>query len=194
MQEVTEVLVRVNDGEPGATDRLLAIVYDELKRIAAAKMATERADHTLQTTALVNEAYMRLIGSKQAEPAVANDNAQPDWQSRGHFFGAAAEAMRRILIENARSRKCLKRGGDRGRVDLDIFEPALNGDSTDLLALDEALNNLESHDPVKAAVVKMRFFAGMTIDQIAEATGLSEPTVKRHWYYSRAWLKREIDE
>ena len=203
MTDVTRILQAIGNGERGATEDLLPIVYDELRQIAAAKLMREKKGHTLQTTALVHEAYLRLVGGRpddaasQSEVSTVSPNetqtfTQDEWRTRGHFFAAAAEAMRRILIESARSKSRLKRGGDRQRLDLNDVELAIPMQSVDLIALDEALTRLEAEDEVKAKVVKLRYFAGLTIEQTATALDVSEPTVKRYWYYSRAWLKREI--
>ena len=189
MSEVTAILSALDRGEPTDTDRLLPLVYAELRRIAASKLSRESPNLTLQTTALVHEAYLRLTGKPSSDPA---ESDQPQWQSRGHFFGAAAEAMRRILIDHARRKLQLKRGGDRYRVEFENVDLATTERSVDLLALDEALEKLNEHDPQKAEIVKLRYFAGLTIPQTAKALQVSEPTIKRHWYYARAWLQREI--
>ena len=164
-----------------ATDELLPILYEELRLLAAQKLAKESPGQTLQATALVHEAYLRLLG----------DQGQT-WQNRGHFFAAAAEAMRRILIENARRKKRLKRGGDQEKVDLQDAELAINGPCDDLLALDEALEKLAQIDKVKADLVKLRFFAGLTGEQAAEVLGISHNTADRYWAYARSWLHLEI--
>ena len=161
---------------------------------------------TLQTTALVHEAYLRLVGNKSDNAPVGAPDKSDDadelgaeqlaasWDSRGHFFAAAAESMRRILIDNARRKKQLKRGGDRDRIDLDNVHLGVAERDIDLIALDEALAKLEAEDEAKAQVVKLRYFAGLTIEQTALALGVSEPTVKRYWFYSRAWLRREMGD
>ena len=161
---------------------LLPLVYDELRRLAAQRMARESPGQTLQATALVHEAYLRLVGGNPDRP----------WEGRGHFFAAAAEAMRRILVENARRRHRLKRGGHRGRVDLDAASPAAPETDDDLLALDEALEKLAAKDPVKAQLVQLRIFAGLTLAEAAEILGLSPATADRYWAYARAWLRVEI--
>jgi RNA polymerase sigma factor (TIGR02999 family) len=161
---------------------LLPMVYDELRRLAAQRMARESPGQTLQATALVHEAYLRLVGGDPDRP----------WDGRGHFFAAAAEAMRRILVENARRRHRLKRGGHRGRVDLDAAQPAAPETDDDLLALDEALEKLAARDPVKAQLVQLRVFAGLTLAEAAEILGLSTSTADRYWAYARAWLRVEI--
>jgi RNA polymerase sigma factor (TIGR02999 family) len=169
-------------GEPKPARDLLPLVYDELRRLAAQRLAREAPGQTLQATALVHEAYLRLVG------------ADPDrqWNGRGHFFGAAAQAMRRILVENARRRSRVKRGGDRARVDLNAAEPAVPQTDQDLLALDEALELLALKDPVKAELVGLRVFAGLTLAEVAEILGLSSSTADRYWAYARAWLRVEI--
>ena len=205
--DVTVILQAINRGEPDAAEQLLSVVYGELRRLASAKLAHERNGYTLQSTDLVNEMYLRLFGDaspdrhsdadQQGGPnqmSGDDSDARVQWNSRRHFFGAAAQAMRRILIERARSRQTLKRGGDRNRVDFDLAEIEAEAPSIDMLALDLALSRLEQVDPQKADVVKLRYFAGLTIEQTAKALELSEPTVKRHWSYSRVWLKREMSE
>jgi RNA polymerase sigma factor (TIGR02999 family) len=169
-------------GEPKPARELLPLVYDELRRLAAQRLARETPGQTLQPTALVHEAYLRLVGETPDKP----------WDGRGHFFAAAAEAMRRILVENARRHHRLKRGGDRARVDFDQVEPAAPGIDQDLLALDEALEGLAKIEPVKAQVVQLRVFGGLTVAQAAEALDLSISTTDRYWAYARAWLRVEI--
>jgi RNA polymerase sigma factor (TIGR02999 family) len=167
---------------PKPARELLPLVYDELRRLAAQRMARESPGQTLQATALVHEAYLRLVGADPDKP----------WDGRGHFFAAAAEAMRRILVENARRRHRLKRGGHRGRVDLDAAQPAAPETDDDLLALDEALEKLAAKDPAKAQLVQLRVFAGLTLAETAEILGLSISTADRYWAYARAWLRVEI--
>jgi RNA polymerase sigma factor (TIGR02999 family) len=169
-------------GEPKVARELLPLVYDELRRLAAQRLAKEAPGQTLQATALVHEAYLRLVGETPDRP----------WDGRGHFFAAAAEAMRRILVEQARRRHRLKRGGDRARVDLDQVDLATPGSDDHVLALDEALERLAQIEPVKAQVVQLRVFAGLTIAQAAEVLGLSISTTDRYWAYARAWLRVEI--
>ena len=169
-------------GEPRPARELLPLVYDELRRLAAQRLARELPGQTLQATALVHEAYLRLVGSQPDRP----------WDGRGHFFAAAADAMRRILVENARRRHRLKRGGDRARVDLEKAEPTAPETDDDLLALDEALDRLAEQDPIKAQLVQLRVFAGLTVVQAAEILGLSKSTADRYWAYARAWLRVEI--
>ena len=182
MKEVTRILDALQRGDSNAADALLPLVYDELRRLAAQRMAHEAPGQTLQATALVHEAWLRLGGDDQ-----------PSWQNRAHFFAAAAEAMRRILIDNARRKNYLCHGGGAERVNLDGLDLAASVDDEQLLALDEALDHLALHDATKAQVVKLRFFAGLTIGQVARVLGVSEPTVKRHWAYARAWLFREMN-
>jgi RNA polymerase sigma factor (TIGR02999 family) len=179
--DVTRILNAIERGEVQATDELLPILYEELRLLAAQKLAKESPGQTLQATALVHEAYLRLLG----------DQGQT-WQNRGHFFAAAAEAMRRILIENARRKGRLKRGGNQERGNLQDAEPATDSPCDDLLALDEAIEKLARIDKVKADLVKLRFFAGLTGEQAAEALGISHNTADRYWAYARSWLHLEI--
>jgi RNA polymerase sigma factor (TIGR02999 family) len=183
MSDLTVMLEQIERGDSSAAGRLLPLVYDELRKLAAQKMAHESPGQTLQATALVHEAWLRLGGDRQ-----------PTWQNRAHFFAAAAEAMRRILIDNARRKKAQRHGGQAERVnlDLDSLELAAGMDDDQLLAVHEALDRLAVHDAVKAELVKLRFFAGLTIEEAARVLKLSEPTAKRHWAYARAWLYREI--
>lgn len=182
MTEVTQILQQIETGNPEAAQRLLPMVYDELRRLAAQKMSDEKPGQTLEATALVHEAFLRLVDVEN----------QQQWNSRGHFFAAAAEAMRRILVENARRKRRLKRGGDQQRQELIEAEIAAPQIKHDLLALDEALDALSAEDPAKCDLVKLRFFAGMTIVQAAESLGISTSTADRHWSYARAWLFRRI--
>ena len=178
MSDVTRILSAIDQGDPVATEQLLPVVYDELRRIAAAKLGRERTGQTLQATALVHEAYLRLVDVEKA----------PHWNSRGHFFMAAAEAMRRILIERAR-RKGVR---DRQRIPLDDLELAIPAASKGLVAVDEALTRLEGRDPQAAQLVKLRFFAGLTMRQAADALGLPLRSAERNWTYARTWLQREL--
>lgn len=183
MNEVTRILGAIERGDPKASEELLPLVYGELRALAARRMAGERAGHTLQATALVHEAYMRLVGI---------DGDTGAWHSRGHFFAAAAEAMRRILIERARARGAIKHGGNRRRLRLD---PNLLLDEEmdeDLIDLDAALTKFAQEDRAKADLVKLRFFAGLTRDEAASMLGISAATADRHWAYARAWLYDEI--
>jgi RNA polymerase sigma factor (TIGR02999 family) len=182
MSDVTHILSAIEQGDPSAAGQLLPLVYDELRKLAAAKLAHEMPGQTLQATALVHEAYLRLLDVDKVQ----------HWDSRGHFFAAAAEAMRRILVERARSRRRLKRGGDRQRVDFDEVELTVEGPSDDVLALDDALTKLADKHPDKAAFVKLRYFAGLTVDEAARVLGISPATADRHWTFARAWLYREV--
>jgi RNA polymerase sigma factor (TIGR02999 family) len=182
MSEVTRILSAIEQGDPRAPEQLLPLVYDELRRLAAQRLAQERPGQTLDATGLVHEAYLRLVDDDQAQK----------WNSRGHFFAAAAEAMRRLLIEQARRKGRLKRGGDRQRVDLDEVEITVEGPSDDVLTLDEALTKLADQHPDKAAFVKLRYFAGLTVDEAARVLGISPATADRHWTFARAWLYREV--
>ncbi|MGA2257640.1 MAG: ECF-type sigma factor [Thermoguttaceae bacterium] len=182
MHEVTCILCAIEKGDPQAAEQLLPLVYDELRKLAAAKMAQERPDQTLQATALVHEAYIRLVDVEKAQ----------HWDSRGHFFAAAAEAMRRILIGNARKKKSQKHGGHFLRANIDLEGIAGDESPDRLLALDEAIAKLTAIDPQKAEVVKLRYFAGLTASEAAVALGISEVTANRYWTYARAWLQREM--
>jgi RNA polymerase sigma factor (TIGR02999 family) len=188
MSDVTRILGEIAQGNPAAADQLLPLVYDELRKLAAARMAQEKPGQTLQATALVHEAYVRLVGGQ----GTADGGQGTGWDSRGHFFGAAAEAMRRILVETARRKARLKRGGDLDRVELEDVEISLAGSSDDVLALDDALTRLAAKHPEKAELVKLRYFAGLTGDEAAAALGISPATADRYWTYARAWLVREI--
>lgn len=183
MSDVTKIIRAIAEGRAEATDDLLPAVYRELRQMAAARLAREAGGHTLQPTALVHEAYMRLIGP-----------SEQSWENRAHFFGAAAEAMRRILIDHARGKKRLKRGGAAYRVTLDDVEDQRDNSSEELLALDEALSDLELLDPEKAQLVKLKFFGGMTTPEAAKVLGLSQRTAERHWAYARVWLHRHVKE
>jgi len=181
MADVTRILNAIEGGDLQAADTLLPIVYDELRRLAAQKLSREKPGQTLQATALVHEAYIRLVGSED-----------PGWKHLGHFFGAAAEAMRRILVDQARAKASAKRGGDCQRVDLCEAELADQAPSVDLLALDEALTKLAERDETDAEITKLRYFAGLTEEETGRALGLSARTVRRRWRYARAWLLREM--
>jgi RNA polymerase sigma factor (TIGR02999 family) len=181
MCEITHLLENVASGDQQAAADLLPLVYVELRELAAAKMAAEAQGHTLQATALVHEAYLRLVGS-----------ADPGWHGRGHFFAAAAEAMRRILVESARRKRSRKRGGDVARLDFDPALIAAPGRPDDILALDESLGRLEALAPKQAALVKLRYFAGMTIPQAAEALDIAPRTADAYWSYARAWLLADL--
>lgn len=187
MSEVTHLLDAAAAGDRQAGADLLPLVYDELRKLAAARMVAESPNHTLQPTALVHEAYLRLVG-----PPVADDSGSPErrWDSRGHFFAAAAEAMRRILVDAARRKRTEKHGGQHRRVELP--DVAAQSDDEQLLALDQALTRLTEEDPVAARVVELRHFAGLSIDDVAVTLGISRAKVYRHWTYARAWLKDAI--
>jgi RNA polymerase sigma factor (TIGR02999 family) len=183
MSEVTRILSAIEQGDSHAAEQLLPLVYDELRKLAARKMAQEGPGQTLQATALVHEAYLRLVDVEVIQ----------HWDSRGHFFAAAAEAMRRILVERARHKRSLKAGGDHQRIDLPDVGLAMNGPSDNLLALEEALQKLEKKDKRKAELVKLRFFAGLTNEQAAQVLGISASTADNDWAYARSWLRLEID-
>jgi RNA polymerase sigma factor (TIGR02999 family) len=182
MNEVTQILHAIAAGDPHAADQLVPLVYDELRQLAAQKLAQETPGQTLQATALVHEAYLRLVDVDQV----------PHWNSRGHFFAAAAEAMRRILIEQARRKKADKRGGHWQRVAVDQAEDVAAVPPDELLALDEALEQLLHHDPVAGKLVQLRYFAGLSVEQAAEALGVSVATAYRHWTFARAWLHSQL--
>jgi RNA polymerase sigma factor (TIGR02999 family) len=189
MSDVTRILSAIEQGEPHAADQLLPLVYDELRKLAAQKLAQEKPGHTLQATALVHEAYLRLVGSDISAPA----NPGQHWDSRGHFFAAAAESMRRILVDRARSRGSIKHRGVRRRIELadaPAADEALRVD--DLLDLDQALRKLAIVDPVASKLVELRVFAGQSVHDSAAMLGLSPSTAKRTWNYARAWLRREV--
>ena len=177
MSEVTRILDAIGEGDPKAASELLPLVYDELRRLAAARMAQEKPGQTLQPTSLVHEAWLRLTG-----------NEDQKWENRAHFFGAAAEAMRRILIDNARRKQARRHGGGQARFDVDEIEIAAATRDDELLAVDEALEKFIAHDAQKAELVKLRYFVGMTTEEAAEVLGISTPTAKRWWAYARAWL------
>jgi RNA polymerase sigma factor (TIGR02999 family) len=181
MNDVTQVLADVSRGEPKAANELLSLVYEELRRLAAAKMASEAPGQTLQATALVHEAWLRLTGDEKRK-----------WNDRTHFFAAAAEAMRRILVDNARRKRAERHGGGHQRVEMpEIASPVAQNDDQ-LLAVNEALEQLTAQDKRKAELVKLRYFVGLTIEEAADVLGISVPTANRHWAYARAWLARQI--
>jgi RNA polymerase sigma factor (TIGR02999 family) len=185
MTEVTRILSAIEQGDPHAAEQLLPLVYDELRKLAAQRLAQEKPGQTLDATALVHEAYLRLVDGQTIHK----------WDSRGHFFAAAAEAMRRILIDQARRKHSRKRGGSKSRVELDagaVLAPPDDHAAEDLLALDEALQQLESEEPLKARLVKLRYFAGLSIAEAAETLGISPATAKRHWVYARSWLYGKV--
>ena len=183
MSDVTRILSQIEEGDPSAAEQLLPLVYDELRRLAAAKMAQEKSGQTLQATALVHEAYIRLVDVEEAE----------HWNSRGHFFGAAAEAMRRILVENARRRSRVRHGGDWKRVEFEPEAFVASESVEDFLALDEALDRLAAEDPLSADLVKLRYFAGLTAPEAAKLLGISPRKADFMWSFARAWLRREMD-
>jgi RNA polymerase sigma factor (TIGR02999 family) len=179
MTDVTRILSAIEQGDPHAAEQLLPLVYDELRKLAAAKLAQEKPGQTLQPTALVHEAYVRLVGDQH-------------FDNRGHFFAAAAEAMRRIVVETARRKKRAKHGGGRERVEVELDDLPTRLPPEDLLALDEVLERLEHLDPVKARLVNLRYFAGMTIEQAAAALNISRVTAHRYWTFARAWLHQQM--
>lgn len=183
MYDVTCILKKIESGDPAAAGQLLPLVYDELRKLAAAKLAQEKPGQILQATALVHEAYLRLVGGSESECS---------WDNRGHFFAAAAEAMRRILVDQARRKSTQKAGGGRHRVELTLVDVELRGSQPDILALNEALERLEATDPRAAELVKLRFFVGMTIEQTAETLGISVATAKTDWAYAKTWLRAEM--
>jgi RNA polymerase sigma factor (TIGR02999 family) len=179
MNKITRILSTIDQGDPQAAEQLLPLVYDELRKLAAQRLAQEKPGQTLQATALVHEAYLRLVDEQEGQR----------WDSRGHFFAAAAEAMRRILIDNARRKKRPKHGGDRQRLELDeLTLPPQDDHAADLLALDDALQALAKQEPAKAELVKLRYFAGLSLEEAASCLGISPATAKRYWAVARAWL------
>jgi RNA polymerase sigma factor (TIGR02999 family) len=184
MSDITQILNDFARGDPQAASQLLPLVYDELRKLAAEKMRHEKPGQTLEATALVHEAYLRLVGAEKTQR----------WDHRGHFFAAAAEAMRRILIDSARRKHRPKHGGNRHRTAGDVAAPPPAMPPEDLLALDEALDKLAKEEPAKAELVKLRFFAGLTMPEVAEALGMSLATAERHWTYARTWLYAELKE
>jgi RNA polymerase sigma factor (TIGR02999 family) len=181
VSDVTRLLGAIDHGDSKAAEELLPLVYEELRRLAAARMAQESPGHTLQATALVHEAWLRLVGSSET-----------NWNSRGHFFGAAAEAMRRILLERARKKNRVRHGGQLQRVDFEQVTVASQDSDDVVIAIHDALEKLAAESPAKAEIVKLRYFAGMEHAEIAEVLGVSEPTVRRHWAYARSWLYAEL--
>ena len=184
MADVTQILSQIEQGDPSAADQLLPLVYEELRKLAAAKLAQEKPGQTLQATALVHDAYIRLVDVEKAQ----------HWNSRGHFFAAAAEAIRRILIENARRKGRVKRGGKRRRLDIDQVDLVSQLASDELLQLDEQIARLAEEDPTAAELVKLRYFAGLSINDAASALGIGVSTAYRHWSYARAWLHSALLE
>ena len=184
MSDVTHILSAIERGDARAAEELLPLVYKELRKLAAQRLSHEKPGQTLQATALVHEAYLRLVGGEKSQ----------HWDSRGHFFAAAAEAMRRILVDSARRKQRPKHGGDLARVDLDQVPSVTDPHSEDLLALDEALARLAVEEPLKAELVKLRYFAGLSVEEAARTLGISQATAKRYWAYARAWLYSEIGD
>ncbi len=184
MKQITQILHAIEHGNASAAHDLLPIVYDELRKLAAHRLASEAAGQTLQATALVHEAYLRLVGS--------DAQAARNWDSRGHFFAAAAEAMRRILIDRAREKRARKRGGARRRLTLDAADISIDAVPDEIIDLDEALSRLAAEDAVKAELVKLRFFAGLSLKDAARILGISSTTADRYWAYARAWLYQAI--
>jgi RNA polymerase sigma factor (TIGR02999 family) len=188
MSEVTPILSAIEQGDPHAAEQLLPLVYDELRRLAAQKLAREKPGQTLQATALVHEAYLRLVAS----PGGESWESQQHWDNRRHFFAAAAEAMRRILVDNARRKHSVKHGGGRERQEMDLDAVVAPAPRLDLLALDTALRRLAEHDALKARLVELRYFAGLTGEQAAAVLNISPSSADRQWVYARAWLRREL--
>ena len=184
MSEVTRILAAVERGDSHAAEQLLPLIHDELRKLAAQKMAQEAPGQSLQATGLVHEAYLRLVDVEKVQR----------WDSRGHFFAAAAEAMRRVLVDGVRRRRSQKRGGDGERIEMPDLPDAAGADRIDLLALDEALTKLEGLNPRQAQVVKLRFFAGFSLEETAECLNISRATAERHWAYARAWLFGQLNQ
>src|SRR5436190_5872757 len=191
MPDVTQILSQIESGDPSAAEQLLPLVYEELRKLAAAKLAQEKPGQTLQATALVHEAYVRLVGDPDSKVGSKESEV---WDSRGHFFAAAAEAMRRILIENARRKKSLRQGGDGGRMELDEGILAATERRFDLLELDDALTELERHDAAAAQLVKLRYFAGFGHQEAAQALGIGRREADRLWALARAWLYHQLGD
>jgi len=186
MSDVTQILSRIESGDPSAAEQLMPLVYDELRKLAAARLAHERPGQTLQATALVHDAYLRLIGPAGQDPR--------NWKDRGHFFAAAAEAMRRLLVERARRKKSIRHGGGQQRIDLET-QLCISADGDDaVLAINDALERLRAEEPEAAQVVTLRYFAGLTIKEVAAAMNVSVRTVNRHWTYARTWLYRDLEK
>jgi RNA polymerase sigma factor (TIGR02999 family) len=187
MSDVTRILSAIESGDPKAAEQLLPLVYDELRKLAAQKLVQEAPGQTLQATALVHEAYLRLVDGE------GRDSSAPNWDSRGHFFAAAAEAMRRILIDNARRKGAARHGGGWSRHELLEAELAVDSTGDDLIAVDEAISKLATVEPEMARLIELRFFAGLTLEAAARCLEISVRTAHRHWAYARAWLRRELD-
>jgi len=184
MSQVTQILYAIEQGSSAASEQLLPLVYDELRKLASQKLSQEKAGQTLQATALVHEAYLRLVDVDKVQ----------HWNSRGHFFAAAAEAIRRILIENARRKKRVKHGGELNRVDIELTDLPTSMSNDELIALDVALQQLQQEDPIKSQLVTLRYFGGMTIEQASEVLGISRVTAHRYWQYARAWLHQQVTQ
>ena len=182
MSDVTRILHQIENGDKQASDRLLPLVYEELRKLAAARLSRESSEQTLQATALVHEAYLRLVDGKEVQ----------HWNSRGHFFCAAAESMRRILVDQARKKATVKRGGNLRKVDLDSAEIATTASPASMLEIDEAINRLSNEQPTAAKLVQLRYFAGLSIEDAAKALGVSSRSAYRHWTYARAWMFKEL--
>ena len=182
MSDVTQILAEIHEGNSAAAEELLPLVYEELRRLAASRLAQEKPGQTLQATALVHDAFIRLVDVQTVQ----------QWNSRGHFFGAAAEAMRRILVENARRKRELKHGGNLQRVDLDHAAPVTNASPEQIVTLNDALSRLEQDDPAAAEIFKRRYFAGLTVEEAATSLGISRATAYRHWTFARAWLQSQL--
>ena len=187
MSDVTRILDQIQHGDPNASRELLPLVYDELRRLAAQKLAQERPGQTLEATALVHEAYVRLVDRRETACS-----GEQHWENRRHFFAAAAESMRRILVENARRKNSVKHGGGMQRVDIDSIDVKAPEPGLDLVALDGALKRLSDQDPLKARLVELRYFAGLTGEQTAAILGISASSADRQWVFARAWLRREL--
>ena len=184
MSDITQILAKIDEGDPLAADQLLPLVYDELRKLAATRMKSEKPGQTLQATALVHDAYLRLVASDEDK----------NWDSRGHFFSAAAEAMRRILVDSARRKGRIRHGGEFARVELHDWIPAIDSDPDELLDLDEAINRFSKIDPQTTKLVKLRLFAGLSNDEAAAALKIPSSTAKKHWLFARSWLRREMGE
>ena len=184
MSDITQILSQIESGDSSAADQLLPLIYDELRKLASAKLLGEKPGQTLQATALVHEAYLRILGN----------GSEQGWDSRGHFFAAAAESMRRILVDRAREKNAQKRGGNMSRIELgdDLIKGSSSGKDNQLLVLDIALNALEMHDETKAKLVKLRYFAGLTGEQAANALGIGVSTADKYWAYAKVWLRSEM--
>lgn len=191
MSDVTRILSAIEQGDSSAAEQLLPLVYEELRRLAAQKLAQEKPGQTLQATALVHEAYLRLVAPAKGSTSARRDQS---WDSRGHFYAAAAEAMRRILVEAARRKGRRKHGGAQQRIDLDPAEVVCPMPEEDLLALDEAMTRFAAEDPTRARLVQLRYYVGLTNEEVAKILGISSVTAKRYWRYARAWLHREVNK